>query len=74
MIRIDNNKKKWYNKMMIHRCTLCNKVNNPEIETEYGDFSEYMAFRPDPENPLFDICMECFEDIEDQFPDEEEDD
>lgn len=49
---------------MIHRCVLCNTVNNPDIETDYGDFKEYMGFRPDPDNELSYICMKCYESID----------
>ena len=59
--------------MTIFRCSICNRVNNEEIETEYGDYSEFMAFVPDPSNPMFDICMMCAECISDTLFELEED-
>jgi hypothetical protein len=46
--------------MNFHRCSICNKTNNEEVETDIGDYTT-MTFVPDPDNPMFDICMECFE-------------
>lgn len=57
----------------IHRCSICNRTNNEEVETDPGDFVEFMAFVPDPMDNLFDICMECFENIRDcnsDFPED----
>ena len=56
----------------IHRCSICNRVTNEEIETDVGDFVSGMSFTSDPSNPMFDICVECYEEIEDVFPEEED--
>ena len=49
----------------IHRCSICNSVNIPDIETDLGDFRERMNFRPDPNDSMFDVCIECAEVIDD---------
>ena len=61
--------------MQFHRCSICNKTNNEDVETELGDYTN-MPFVPDPNNPQFDICMECFESIREilwELEDEEND-
>lgn len=48
----------------IHRCSICNCVNREDIETNIGDYKK-TPFVKDPKNPLFDICVECSESIQD---------
>ena len=47
-----------------HRCSICNKVNNEDIETDLGDYVSGSSFTSDPINNMFDICIECYEEIE----------
>lgn len=56
-----------------HRCAICNKTDNPTVETEIGDYTNE-PFVPDPDCPDHDICMTCFESIRDslfEFEEEE---
>lgn len=45
--------------MITCRCSICNKVNDPEIATDLGDVTGD-EFVVDPSNPMFDICISCF--------------
>jgi hypothetical protein len=45
-----------------HRCSICKRTDNEEVETHIGDYTT-MPFVPDPSNSMFDICMECYEEI-----------
>lgn len=42
------------------RCSICNKVSSPGIQTNYGEYSK-KPFVPDPKDPLYFICMDCKE-------------
>lgn len=46
-----------------HRCTICNCTSREDIATNLGDYKK-TRFMKDPKNPLFDICVECFESIQ----------
>lgn len=52
----------------IHRCSICDKVNNPSIENKLGDFQK-SSFTADPKNKMFSICIECYEIINDTITD-----
>jgi len=61
----------------VHRCSICNRVSNEEIETNMGDYVQDLSFTFDPNNSLFDICVECGEAIDEvrhdyDFEEEEE--
>lgn len=58
---------------MAHRCGLCNKTDDIDVETEVGDYSDE-PYVPDPNNPAFDICVTCFESICDSLFEFEEED
>lgn len=45
------------------RCTICNKVSRPEIETDSGDF-KHDYYVEDPIDPASFICGECKEAID----------
>lgn len=45
------------------RCTICNKVSRPEIETDSGDF-RHDYYVEDPIDPTSFICGECKETID----------
>ncbi len=49
-----------------HRCSLCNRTDNEEAIESLEDFAT-CSFIPDPKDPNFDICMECFEEIQDSL-------
>lgn len=58
-----------------HRCALCNRTDNEEAISDISEFAA-CSFVPDPKDPNFDICMECFESIADalfEFDEEEMD-
>ena len=46
--------------MQFHRCSICNKTNNEDVETDLGDFTT-MTFVPDPKSDLHFVCLECYE-------------
>lgn len=48
---------------MHFRCSICNSVSSPEIETTVGDHRPGRFFE-DPKNKLFMICSKCFEEIQ----------
>ena len=59
-----------------HRCSICNTVNSPFIETNIGDYKIKMSFTEDPKDSMHEICIECIESIEEvrsdyHFDDEE---
>lgn len=64
------------NRSGTHRCSICNKVNNEDIETDIGDFSSHTYFVNDPSDPTHFICGECDEVIKgiNQEWDDSEDD
>ena len=55
----------------VFRCTICNTVNNEDISTDLGDYNPHMAFVPDPNNSLNQICISCREVIDDLLQDYE---
>jgi hypothetical protein len=60
----------------IHRCSICNRVNAEDIATDLGDYVSGMSYMADPNSGLHDICIECYEEIEEinkEFDYEEED-
>lgn len=58
----------------VHRCSICNKVNVPDISTDLGDYDENGSFSADPANSMFDICIDCQESINDVLYDFEMED
>lgn len=46
-----------------HRCSICNKVNDPRIATNLGDHED-QAYVEDPKDSMFSICLECREGID----------
>lgn len=60
-----------------HRCSICNCVNIVDIETDLGDYRDFMSFTPDPSNKNHFICIDCAEVIQeiryDYLADEEVD-
>ena len=57
----------------IHRCAICNRVNIEGIETNLGDYTQGMSYMADPLDRMHDICVECYEEIQDinkEFDDE----
>ena len=59
-----------------HRCSICNCVNVADIETDVGDFRDFMSFTPDPSNGQHFICIDCadaIQDIRDEYAMTDED-
>lgn len=48
---------------MNHRCSICDNVSNPEIANSSENYKSSLYFVPDPDNPMFEICSECYEGI-----------
>ena len=48
-----------------HRCSICNCVSIVDIQTELGDYRQYMSYVTDPSNRLHFICIDCHEAIQD---------
>lgn len=83
---MSNDKLDWFkevavfNRSGVHRCSICNCVNQEDIQTNIGDYRGNMFFTKDPKNPNHFICGECEEAIQDVrwdyeiMDDEEEDD
>ena len=54
----------------VFRCSICNKVNNQDIETDLGDFNSKMSYVPDPKSPDTSfICIECDEAVREHLSD-----
>lgn len=46
--------------LFVHRCTICNKVDDQSIATELDDYSSDTFFVPDPSFPSTSfICSDC---------------
>lgn len=52
------------NRSGVHRCSICNCVNNENIETNIGDYRSHMSFVNDPKDPSHFICISCEEEIQ----------
>lgn len=61
------------NRSGTHRCSICNSVNNEDIETNLGDFNDHTYYVNDPKDPSHFICGECDEVIKDLMCDYEMD-
>ncbi len=44
-----------------HRCSICDNVSNPDIANSSENYKSGLYFVADPDNPLFEICSECYE-------------
>ena len=52
------------NRSGVHRCSICNTVNIPEIETNIGDYRDHSYWVNDPKDPNHFVCGECDAGIE----------
>lgn len=47
----------------LDRCSVCDAVSSPEIETNQGDYTS-MKFHHDPRDPTGMICSTCYNEVE----------
>lgn len=48
---------------LVHRCSICNKVDNQGIATEVDDYNKSVHFEPDPKNKSQFLCSDCADEI-----------